>query len=410
MATKLKNLRIKKVDFVDEGANPDAHIRMIKRKDGQTVEEGGKKEPGNILKKLLGFIGKAAGMDQSEIDSAMDEIQKGSSMSFTERINAVNNGKIADEMWDVCYALQSSLCSILNDEDLDSTGTATAMQESLDEFYAVVKESISKWSNGKAASIVRKSEEISEADLEIMKAAVKRLNESIEKTVKVTNENGPDNNENQKGEEEMKIDKSKLTDAERAFLESIEKRCGTEAGDAELVMTEQVAGADAASSVTKSAVNVPPARPKENIPSESDDIYKGLHPAVKAELAELRKYREELEDKELSEVAKRYAIIGKKEDELVPLLKSLKAAGGTAYTDMIALLDQTVDTVEKSGAFSEIGKSGHGSNENSAEAKVSSIAKKLMEENPALSYPQAIAKAWDDNPELLAEYDEQEGF
>lgn len=35
MATKLKNLRIKKVDFVDEGANPDAHIRMIKRKDGK---------------------------------------------------------------------------------------------------------------------------------------------------------------------------------------------------------------------------------------------------------------------------------------------------------------------------------------------------------------------------------------
>ena len=98
MATKLKNLRIKKVDFVDEGANPDAHIRMIKRKDGgwQATEEDGRKEPGNILKKLLGFIGKAAGMDQNEIDSAVDEIQKGSAVSFTERINAVNNGKIAD--------------------------------------------------------------------------------------------------------------------------------------------------------------------------------------------------------------------------------------------------------------------------------------------------------------------------
>ena len=36
MATKLKNLRIRKVDFVDAGANPDAHIRLLKRKDGQT--------------------------------------------------------------------------------------------------------------------------------------------------------------------------------------------------------------------------------------------------------------------------------------------------------------------------------------------------------------------------------------
>ncbi|MDE7430728.1 MAG: hypothetical protein K2N34_02255 [Lachnospiraceae bacterium] len=40
MATKLKNLRIKKVDFVDEGANPDDHIRMIKRKDGKEQSTG----------------------------------------------------------------------------------------------------------------------------------------------------------------------------------------------------------------------------------------------------------------------------------------------------------------------------------------------------------------------------------
>ena len=55
MATKLKNLKIKKVDFVDEGANPDAHIRMVKRKDGeeQTAEENSEKSTGNILKKLM---------------------------------------------------------------------------------------------------------------------------------------------------------------------------------------------------------------------------------------------------------------------------------------------------------------------------------------------------------------------
>ena len=33
MATKLKNLNIKKVDFVDAGANPDAHIKLFKRAD-----------------------------------------------------------------------------------------------------------------------------------------------------------------------------------------------------------------------------------------------------------------------------------------------------------------------------------------------------------------------------------------
>ena len=50
-------------------------------------------------------------------------------------------------------------------------------------------------------------------------------------------------------------------------------------------------------------------------------------------------------------------IIGKKEEELVPLFKSLRAAGGTAYSDMIAVLDQAVAAVEKSGAFSDAARS-----------------------------------------------------
>ena len=37
------------------------------------------------------------------------------------------------------------------------------------------------------------------------------------------------------------------------------------------------------------------------------------------------------------------------------MLKSLKAAGGDAYAQMIAVLDASVSAVEKSGIFSEIG-------------------------------------------------------
>lgn len=423
MATKLKNLKIRKVDFVDEGANPDAHIRMLKRKDGetQTAEEDHQKGTGSILKRLFGFIGKAAGMNQEEIDSAIDEIQKGDSLSFNEKINEVKNHKIADEMWDTCYALQSSLCSILNDEELDSTSTQTAMQESLDEFYAVVQESIKEWSSGKSASIVRKNEEVSEAELEIMKSAVERLNETIEKACKDTKkekseEDGSENNEKPKGdEEEMKIDKSKLTDAERAFLESIEKRCGVEEGDASGSGNVAAAPAEQTPPPAEQTVTKPAPEKSEETPAGQEDgqdnIYKGLHPAVKAELESLKKFREDAEARELTEVAKRYAIIGKTEAELVPLFKSLRAAGGTAYNDMIAVLDQAVATVEKSGAFSEIGKSGHGSGAvGAAEAKVEAIAKGYMEKDSSLDYASAMAKAWEDNPELMAEYEAEAGF
>lgn len=416
MATKLKNLKVKKVDFVDEGANPDAHIKLFKRnstgdKENPT-EKNGEKGNGNILKKLLGFIGKAAGMDQSEIDSAMDAIQKGDSVSFSEKINEVNNRKIADEMWDICYALQSSLCSILNDEEIDGTKAATAMQESLDEFYVVVQESIPKWSSGKSASIVRKSEEVSEVDLEIMKSAVERLNESIEKATKVPEkEDEPDNNENPKGdEEEMKIDKSKLTEAERAFLESIEKRCGEEETNPANVEGTAAASAEQTATNTEPAVTKSVTQPAaEGTQDEPDNIYKGLHPAVKAELEGLKKFREEAESRELSEIAKRYAIIGKKEEELVPMLKSLKAAGGTAYTDMIAILDQAVDTVEKSGAFSEIGKSGHGSSsDGSAWAEADAKAVELMKSKAGLSKAQALDEVFMANPELAEKCEKED--
>ena len=426
VATKLKHLRIKKVDFVDEGANPDAHIRMLKRKDGggQPAEGDSKKEPGNIMKKLLGFIGRAAGMNQDEIESAVDEIQKGDSVSFSEKINEVNNQKIADEIWDTCYALQSSLCSILNDEELDSDSAATAMKESLDEFCAVVQESIREWSSGRECGIVRKAGEVSETDLQAMKSAVGRLNKSIENACGAGRLAGetqgaelkPGNLKKVKGDEkEMKIDKSRMTDAEKAFLESIEKRYGIAdeaalgGGSADEPVTTPMQQNSNEPAVTKSVAQ-PVTEPAPQT-DESDNIYKGLHPAVKAELESLKKFREDALDRELGQVAKKYEIIGKKPEELVPLFKTLKAAGGTAYDDMVAVLDQTVETVEKSGAFSEIGKSGHGfGTAGAVEAKVDTIAKGYMEKDPSMDYTTAVAKAWEDHPELMGEYEEEAGF
>ncbi len=408
MATKLKNLRIRKVDFVDQGANPDAHIGMAKRKDSGGTEGtggdaaavaqdggGGEKPPG-IWKKLATFIAKAAGMGQEEIDSAIEEIEKGGSASFNERFNEAKNRKIADEIWDLCYALQSSLCSILNDEELDSSGSLIAMQGSVDEFCGVVKDSIQQWSEGKTASIVMKSEDVTDADLEVMKSARDRLTETIEKASAATGE--PENSiEQSKGDEDMgiRIDKSKMTPAERAFYEDIEKRCGVDDGG-----TEPPEGVEKKADITgdgsggsKEDEEKKPGVKKSYTPAEDtdpDDIYKGLHPAVRAEMESLRKFRQDAEDRELREVAKKYAVIGKKEDDLVPLFKSLRAAGGTAYDDMIAVMDQAVEMVEKSGAFTEIGKSGHGSNEGGAWAEAEAKAAEIMKSKTGISKAQAL--------------------
>lgn len=416
MATKLKNLKVTKVDFVDEGANPDAHIMLYKRKDGNEPAQedaAGEKNTG-FLKKLATLIAKAAGMGQEEIDSAMEEIQKSDSVSFNEKLNEAKNRKIADEIWDLCYALQSSLCSILYDEELDSTGSFTAMQSSVDEFCGVVKESIQQWSEGKAASIVMKSEDVTEADLEIMKSARDRLTEAIEKASSETEE--PENNiEQPKGDDDMgiRIDKSKMTPAERAFYEDIEKRCGVDDGANPQVPAgaenQPVGATPPATPTGQTSTELPVNKSAALIPTEGlagmqtegkEDIYKGLHPAVRAELESLQKFRQDAEDKELREVAKRYAIIGKKEDELFPVLKSLKAAGGTAYNDMIAIMDQTVETVEKSGAFTEIGKNGHGSNEGGAWAEAEVKAVELMKSRTGISKAKALDEVLMADPEL----------
>lgn len=412
MATKLKNLKITKVDFVDDGANPEAHIRLFKSKDGVEPphDEGAEKKP-NIWKRLITAITKAAGSesDTSELESVIDDIQK-SSESFGERIAEVKNRKIADEIWDICYALQSSLCSILNDEDMDGTSAATAMQESLDEFYEFSKEAISQWSSGKATNIVKK-EEVTASDLEMMKSARSRLDDTIEKAEKAQEEPGAedpkkkDQNKKQndaKGAEEMKIDKSKLTPAELAFLQSIEKRYGEEEG----------AGAEG---VTPPAQNADPTPAtgvgKANTPAQGtdggEDIYKGMHPAVRAELENLKKFREATEERELEDVAKKYEIIGKKKEELVPVLKSLKAAGGTAYTDMIAVLDGAVAAVEKSGAFSEIGKSGGaGTTDGAAWTKAETQAAEIMK-SKNVTKAQALDEVFRNDPELAAECEKE---
>ena len=395
MATKLKNLKIKKVDFVDEGANPDARIRMLKRKDmeGREAEEDGKKSSGGLLKKMFGFIGKAAGMDQSEIDSALDEVRKSGSVSFHESFNEVWNRKAADEIWDACYALHASLCSALNDGDLDSKGKAAAMQESLGEFYSVMQDSFTAWAAGREAGIARTE---GEAPMEPDKKRKTNQKEDMEGDGK-----------------EMKIDKSKLTAAERAFLESIEKRCGIgeDAGSDNEGHTEGAAftepmcgsfGPEIKKSVWAMGTFTQPE-------GEPDHIYKNLHPAVKAELEELKKFREAVEDKELTEAAGKYAVIGKKAEELAPLFKSLKAAGGSAYGDMIAILDQAVETVEKSGVFSEIGKSGHGgAADGGAWAEAEAKAVELMKSKAGISKAQALDEVLAENPELAERCEKEE--
>ena len=405
MPTKLKNLKIKKVDFVDEGANPKADIKLLKNKDGikQSQNDDIVENP-KFWKRFMSVVTKAFKLEneQPESEADADSIAKGGAESFNDKFSEVRNRKICDEIWEICYALQSALCSIMIDDELDGADTEKAMHESLNDFADVVKDAIGDWLNGKTANILKKETEVTASDLLMMKSAKARLEKEIEKSETAQNIKV-------EGEKEMmNIDKSKLTEAERAFLESIEKKYGAE-----------YAPSQTQAQVTPATSEIPADNPVEKstgVPaqeqtSSDDDIYKGLNPLVKEEIKALKKFKEEAEERELGEIAKKYEVIGKKKEELVPMFKSLRAAGGTAYNDMIAVLDATVEAVNKSGVFSEIGKSGNGySSVGNAEGKINSIAKSYMEKEPTLGYTEALAKAWENNPDLMNEYDSEEGF
>ncbi|MCL1832859.1 MAG: hypothetical protein FWG45_08165, partial [Oscillospiraceae bacterium] len=139
-----------------------------------------------------------------------------------------------------------------------------------------------------------------------------------------------------------------------------------------------------------------------------------MHPEVKKALDEnaalriqMESLQKSLEVKDLTVVAKKYEIIGKKADELAPKLYEMKKAGGTAYDDYVALLDEHLTTVEKSGMFGEVGtaRSGTGAYGAGVESDVMAKASEIAKSADGMTSPEAIVKAFESNPELLAQYD-----
>ena len=329
MATKLEELEVTSVDFVDRGANPDAHIALFKR-DGNEPEPAGTQPEDHpkqsVWKRFLNAIGKWAGVSQDDIDAVAEEIEKGS----TE----------------------------------PAEGTAGGNEP-----------------NAGA--------------------------EPAENTEITKNE--------PKGDSEPMVDVSKMTPAEKVFYEEIVKRYSMDevkpentdpVNKADQNEDEEDEDMEKCGGKAKKSADPTPAEVTKSA-EDPEDIYKGLHPLVAEELKSLRKRADEEDAKALTEVAKRYEIIGKKPEELVPILKALKAAGGTAYDDMISVLDASVEAVNKSGIFTEIGKSGsYGTGEETAAwAKIEKKADEIQAQNPNMGRHQAIDMACMQNPSLVHDYE-----
>lgn len=211
----------------------------------------------------------------------------------------------------------------------------------------------------------------------------------------------------------MKFNEANMTATDRMAFEELKKRYGVEDGAEGAGAGAGAAPEGVGKAAGTGAVENPGAAAEgaqgaagQQAAGTGEDIYKGLHPLVAAELIALRKQADAAQEEKLYNVAKKYEIIGKKPEELVPTLKALQAAGGTAYDDMIGVLDGAVAAVEKSGLFGEVGKRGVGATGGTdAWSQIEKKAEEIRKSNATLSYAESIDAACVQNPDLVHEYE-----
>ena len=407
--TKLVDMQIDSVDLVDQGANQDAFIRLFKRRDGEPEAD----PDAGLFEKFYGCLTKrfqAEVKDNPDSADGEEGIEKKEAQTFSDEMDREKMQRIVGEMYDFCYALSDSLSSILCDKDLAPDAKKTMMLTSLTEFEEAAKGATAYWSEGKSAKE-------KEADTGIQKSAAQQaaLSKLLESHGLGDNPQPQAQNDTVKKEviDTMTIDKSKMTPEEQATLAEFEKKYGVPDDNGNGDNPEAGNGSQG-EDVNKNAP-APAAQPAQAAEPQGQSTE--LHPEVakaladfqeltKRQTAEMEELKKSLEIERLTAVAKKYEVLGKKADELAPKLYELKKAGSTVYDEYVALLDESLATVTKGGLFGEIGSNNSGSAgmEQSINIKAAEITKAAID---GITAPDAIIKAWEENPELAAQYDRE---
>ncbi len=393
MANKLKNLSVTSVDLVDRGANPDAHVRLFKRKDASPQSSVENDPDTGLFQKFMTWLAKgfqdAAAPDGEEfggVGGQVENVEK-DAQTFSDNISREQLREVTSEMFDNCYALSDSLCSIVCDKDLDAATKETMLLKSLDEFAQAVRSAATQWAKGlKAAKPQEEQAGIPESTAQ---------QESLAKLLGQYGFSGAPESTIQEpqGEKEetdtMKIDKSKMTPEEQAALAEFEKKYGIAEPGGE------------------GGTPAPSAEPAPAGGALHPDVAKALsdfQAFTKQQGEEIETLKKSLEIERLTAIAQKYETLGKKAPELAEKLYGLKKAGGTVYDDYVALLDESVAAVAKGGLFGELGSSRQGSagTEQTLGIKAEELAKSSQ---GGMASTDAIIKAFEENPELAAQYE-----
>ncbi len=144
---------------------------------------------------------------------------------------------------------------------------------------------------------------------------------------------------------------------------------------------------------------------KNELAKKSEEaVAEVIAPVLKAIWERLDQLEKRAEMNRYAEIAKKYALLdddGKLAERLYEMEKSNKKS----YDACISLLDKSLETMNKSGLFTEIGKTGTGTIGGTVIDKIEAAASDIQKADPSLNRTAAVAKAWENHPELIQEYD-----
>lgn len=372
--TKLKDLKLTSVDFCQQGANPDAFIRLAKSKDVQPPQDT---RP--AFERAVELLKTAFHVSPEQSGDIKKDAQ-----TFAD---IKNNQDAREKLWQCNDAFDNSIRSILNDNEMEDSAKHELMLQSLSQFteamtanidglYTATPDGVSK-EKGDENTMDEK-----EFDLSGMTADEQNTFKALLAKSKPKKPGTGDDGVPPEGGKLNEAEKKKDGCAKSATSETTETQPSTEPHQTETQKSVTEEGA------------LPPAV------QAAIDRMNGLSDKLEKSL----KQRQENDD---LQVAKKYEALGDSA-EIAKALGQARAAGDTAYNAYIAAMDKALEVTQKSDSvlFGEVGKSASGSASTTV-GKVEGIAKSIRDKEPTLTMQQAMVKAFEQHPELEVEYEKE---
>ena len=368
--TKLKNLSLTSVDFCQQGANPDAHIKLHKSVD--LPKDNNSDTDQSVFERFSAFFKRA-------FTSAATEVQK-DAQTFG---NIQTQQDLNESLWKYQDALRDSLRSIALDDELENAAKRELTLQSLSEFNDVM----TQWAADMYPETPISKKKKGEDDMDDKNFDLSALSEEEQKAFKGL-----------LGKVKPAAKKNKAPAKPATTKKSTDAELGEKTDPA-----SQTAPIPAATEPTTSSASA-----DGNSPVSTDPAMQKAIDRMNTASERMEKSLQQQEEKTMQDVAKKYAPLGEKPEDLVKTLCAMKTAGPAAYDAYVGALDKALDAVQKSDSnlLSEIGKSNHQYEAaNGSVQKAEAIAKSIREKDPTLTQQQAMTRAFEEHPELEDEYE-----